>query len=70
MKKKGGSQTVKSLQIILLFVCFIIFICNSAVAVGSVMFCIDQANLMQQGFVFFLTATLDTVCPVVVAGSV
>ena len=63
-------QTIEPFQVVLFCVGSVILVRNSAVAIGSVVFCVDQANIMQQGFILKLAAALGSVCPFIVTGTI
>lgn len=59
-------QPIKTFQVVLFFMGSVILVRNSAVAIGSVVFGIDQANIMQQSLVLKLAAALGSVCPFII----
>ena len=48
----------------------VVLVRNSAVAIGSVVFGVDQANIMQQSLVLKLAAALGSVRPFIVTGTI
>ncbi len=64
------NQTIEPFQIVLLFMGSVVLVRNSAVAIGSVVFGVDQANIMQQSFVLKFAAALGAVCPFIVTGTI
>ena len=63
-------QTIEPFQVVLFCVGSVILVRNSAVAIGSVVFGVDQANIMQQSFVLKFAAALGSVCPSIVTGAI
>lgn len=63
-------QTIEPFQVVLFFMGSVVLVRNSAVAIGSVVFGVDQANIMQQSLVLKLAAALGLVCPFIVAGTI
>ena len=48
----------------------VVLVRNSAVAIGSVVFGVDQADVMQQSLVLKLAAALSPACPFIVTGTI
>ena len=51
-------QTIEPFQVVLFFMGSVVLVRNSAVAIGSVVFGVDQANIVQQSLVLKLAAAL------------
>ena len=63
-------QAIEPFQVVLFFMGSVVLVRNSAVAIGSVVFGVDQANIMQQSLVLKLAAALGSVCPFIVTGTI
>lgn len=48
----------------------VVLVRNSAVAIGSVVFGVDQANIMQQSLILKLAGALEAMCPFIVTGTI
>ena len=48
----------------------IVFICNAAISVSAVVFCIDYAYIMQQKFILFFCTAFYSFYPFIIAGTI